>query len=98
MRFVDAHHVRHWAEGGETSVANTLLLCSHHHGLVHEGGFRIRRDVNGDVYFERPDGRVIPKGGYEVDDARPDPIRLGDTSAEAWLADVVRRRKPTAER
>ncbi|MGQ0834472.1 MAG: DUF222 domain-containing protein, partial [Gammaproteobacteria bacterium] len=27
-RYVDAHHIRHWAEGGDTSVENLTLLCS----------------------------------------------------------------------
>ncbi len=81
-RFVDAHHVRHWIDGGETSVENTLLLCSHHPALVHEGGFRIRRDADGEIFFERPDGRVIPKGGYEPDDARADPIHLEGGSTD----------------
>lgn len=96
-RFVDAHHIRHWSDGGETSIDNTLLLCSHHHRLVHEGGFRIRRNRAGDTWFERADGRVIPRCGYRVDDARPDPVHLKDTSAKAWLADRVKRRKPVAE-
>jgi Domain of unknown function (DUF222)/HNH endonuclease len=30
-RYVDAHHIRHWASGGETSLDNLTLLCSHHH-------------------------------------------------------------------
>jgi predicted restriction endonuclease len=37
-RFVEAHHVHHWVEGGETSVDNLLLLCSYHHRLLPEGG------------------------------------------------------------
>jgi hypothetical protein len=41
LRFTDAHHVRHWADAGETSLWNCLLLCSHHHRLVHEGGWRV---------------------------------------------------------
>ena len=36
-----AHHVRHWAEGGDTSLSNTVLLCSRHHHYVHEGGWTI---------------------------------------------------------
>jgi hypothetical protein len=59
QRFVDAHHIRHWAEGGETSIDNLVLLCRHHHQLVHESGFGIERNVDGCIRFRRPDGRVI---------------------------------------
>ncbi|HLF11199.1 MAG TPA: HNH endonuclease signature motif containing protein, partial [Gammaproteobacteria bacterium] len=106
-RFVDAHHIRHWAEGGETSVENTTLLCTHHHTLLHEGRYRLRRDQDGELYFQRADGRVIPRCGYRADDAYPlddahehsadmenDPE---NPSAEGWLAAVVIRRKPSAE-
>ncbi len=67
-RFVDAHHIRHWADGGETSLANTMLLCGGHHRLVHEGGYHIRTDHQGRWYFMRPDGRAIPRYGYHSDD------------------------------
>jgi len=40
-RFLDAHHIRHWAHGGETSKENLIMLCRHHHRLVHEGGVRL---------------------------------------------------------
>ena len=74
MRCDAAHHVRHWADGGETSLANTLLLCSAHHRLVHEGGYRIRRDCAGQWFFQRPDGRAIPARGYRPDDMCDDGI------------------------
>jgi hypothetical protein len=67
-RYVDGHHIRHWAHGGETSLDNTVLLCSHHHVLLHEGGFKMRRDESGAFIFRRPDGRVIPRGGYRAED------------------------------
>jgi len=41
LRFTDAHHVKHWADGGETAFENLVLLCSHHHRLVHEEGWRV---------------------------------------------------------
>lgn len=41
LRFCDAHHLRHWADGGETSMANCLSLCKFHHTLVHERGWRV---------------------------------------------------------
>ena len=37
------HHIRHWADGGATSVQNAASLCSAHHTLVHEGGYTIQR-------------------------------------------------------
>ena len=58
-RWIDAHHIQHWAQGGETSLDNLVLLCALHHRLVHEGGFRIERRRDGSVYFARPDGRVV---------------------------------------
>ena len=59
-RFVDAHHIKHWADGGETSVENLVLLCSSHHKLVHEGGFQIGRDQTEQLFFRRPDGKAVP--------------------------------------
>jgi hypothetical protein len=70
-RFVDAHHIRHWAEGGETSLENLILLCTQHHRLLHEGQFAIRHNGNS-MYFERRDGRAIPKCGYRFEDSMDD--------------------------
>jgi hypothetical protein len=58
-RFVDAHHIRHWADGGNTSIDNLVLLCRHHHRLVHEDGFGVERTAGNGIRFIRPDGRVI---------------------------------------
>jgi hypothetical protein len=52
-RWLDAHHVMHWADGGETSLENTILLCSRHHGLLHDGAFGIRSGPGGDWEFGR---------------------------------------------
>ena len=43
LRFLDAHHVQHWAKGGETTADNLVLLCRRHHRLVHEGGWHVDR-------------------------------------------------------
>ncbi len=59
LRFTDAHHVKHWADGGETSLRNLVLLCRKHHRAVHEGGVRVCLDVEGKVAFFAPDGRVL---------------------------------------
>ena len=41
-----------------------MLLCTRHHTLVHEGGFRIEKDFKDRWSFLRPDGSAIPKFGY----------------------------------
>jgi hypothetical protein len=53
-RYVDAHHIRHWADGGDTSLENLTLLCSHHHRALHEGRFAVRHDAHGAIYFRVP--------------------------------------------
>lgn len=58
QRWVDAHHIDHWIDGGATHRDNLVLLCAAHHRLVHEGGFRVGGDAN-DLRFERPDGSLI---------------------------------------
>jgi len=39
--WLDAHHIKHWADGGSTDLENLVLLCGHHHKLVHEHGYRV---------------------------------------------------------
>jgi 5-methylcytosine-specific restriction endonuclease McrA len=60
QRFVDAHHVRHWAHGGETRLDNLVLLCRRHHRLVHEGGYSIERLPGDRLRFRDPRGGPIP--------------------------------------
>ena len=57
--FMEAHHLRHCAQGGTTSLENTTLLCSAHHRAVHEGGFRIERAAGGQLCFFEPGGKRI---------------------------------------
>lgn len=61
-RYTHAHHIRHWADGGETSLSNLVTLCHHHHHLVHEGGYGVR-NVDGKIEFTTPRGRPIAAGG-----------------------------------
>ena len=64
QRFLNCHHIEHWSNGGETSMDNLMLLCTKHHALVHESGFRIERDFRDKWYFARPDGIAVPECGY----------------------------------
>jgi hypothetical protein len=56
-RYVDAHHIHHWAMGGETKLSNLVQLCRFHHRQVHEGRVVISRLDDGALRFLRPDGR-----------------------------------------
>jgi hypothetical protein len=58
-RYLDAHHVKHWIDGGETKLSNLLSLCRTHHRLVHEGGITISVRDEGGWRFVRPDGRAF---------------------------------------
>jgi hypothetical protein len=54
------HHIRHWAEGGETEPENLILLCRAHHWAVHEGGCLVEGHAPRGLVFRRPDGRILP--------------------------------------
>jgi len=39
----EAHHIVPWSHGGRTDLADGVLLCRHHHLLVHNNGWRVER-------------------------------------------------------
>ncbi len=55
-RFTEAHHIVWWRHGGRTDLSNLLLICSFHHRLVHELGWSVRREAEGEVGWFHPDG------------------------------------------
>lgn len=62
-RHLHAHHLRSWLRGGRTDVDNLVLVCSFHHALVHDRGYRIRRGPGGGWQTSRPDGTPVPAAG-----------------------------------
>ena len=54
-RRVEVHHIHHWLHGGPTVVTNLITLCTYHHHLLHERGWRITGEPSGPVEFVRPD-------------------------------------------
>jgi hypothetical protein len=54
----DAHHIKHWANGGVTALSNLVLMCRRHHRLVHEGQFEVRI-VDGRPIFTGPDANSV---------------------------------------
>jgi Domain of unknown function (DUF222)/HNH endonuclease len=70
----DIHHLIPWSEGGPTSLDNLVMLCRHHHTLVHEGGWRIQ-GTPGHLSFYRPDGSQLDADPL----SRPLPTALPST-------------------
>jgi hypothetical protein len=65
-----AHHLVHWCEGGETSLVNMILLCGHHHRLIHAGPWQIRCSGPNDFEFDPPSGvRRMTSTGREPPDS-----------------------------
>jgi Domain of unknown function (DUF222)/HNH endonuclease len=58
-RYVDGHHIHHWAEGGETKLSNLVSLCRMHHRAVHEGGITIQRLDDGAWRFVKRSGESL---------------------------------------
>ena len=73
QRHLQAHHRQHWANGGETSLENLVLLCYQHHRLVHEGGYTVEGDAEGSIRFRNRHGIVWP-----LAPPRPPPGRADD--------------------
>jgi 5-methylcytosine-specific restriction endonuclease McrA len=61
VRFGQGHHIRHWAQGGPTTLSNLATLCRRHHRAVHEEGYQVDRQPDGALCFRKPDGRLLPE-------------------------------------
>src|SRR5437867_9100489 len=75
VRFGQGHHIRHWAHGGRTTLSNLALLCRRHHRAVHEEGYEMDRQPDGELSFRRPDGRLLPEVPPPID-MPDDPVKV----------------------
>jgi hypothetical protein len=66
VRFTVPHHVRHWADGGATSLDNSVLLCAFHHNAVHHDGFVVRALGGGRFRFFTPEGLPLGREGARM--------------------------------
>jgi len=91
LRFTDAHHIVHWADGGETSLRNLVLLCGRHHRRIHEDGHRVFSDRDGEIVFFTPSGKAL----FDVSlppELPPDPVeRLVRSNRERGIMPDRRR-------
>ena len=78
-RFVEAHHIKHWADGGPTDLGNLVTLCSAHHTALHEGRFTVRHSADVALAFHRPDGRALENAPSLL------PRQLRANTRTSWL-------------
>lgn len=78
--WTEAHHINPWADGGNTDLCDGVLLCRHHHMLLHNNHWNIVR--RGSEYSLIPPPEIDP--GQE-----PIPLR----SKSAALHDLRRERR-----
>lgn len=53
-RWTDGHHITAWSDGGSTALDNAVLLCRHHHRLIHQGDWVVRLAADGHPEFVPP--------------------------------------------
>jgi hypothetical protein len=100
-RYVDGHHIHHWANGGETKLSNLVQLCRFHHRQVHERKVEIQQLDDGALRFLKPDGgsfdSVAPDHTQPLGDWRQLPaihdqlgIRIdANTAATRWAGEKM---------
>jgi hypothetical protein len=98
-RYVDGHHIQHWADGGETKLSNLVTLCRFHHRAVHEGGLRVTRcddgawafnNKHGESMFACAPGHTQPPGDWTrlpTDHAERGIVITANTAATRWLGE-----------
>ncbi len=79
-KHLDAHHIEHWASGGETSLDNLIEVCHYHHVKLHEGGYSVQRLESGELIFYQPDETRVPTQSEPINSDEP----LRDSEADLW--------------
>ncbi|GAA2301982.1 hypothetical protein GCM10009853_068140 [Glycomyces scopariae] len=62
MAWAEAHHIVHWADGGETNADNLILLCRFHHGRIHTTGWSVEKTGPGRAVITHHDHPLIADG------------------------------------
>lgn len=67
----EIHHILPWELGGPTNLHNLLPLCSRHHHLVHDGGWRLELGADRKLTITKPDGTLHGRCRPDIPDERP---------------------------
>ncbi len=92
-RFLTPHHVQHWVRTHATDEPNLVMVCWHHHLLVHEFGWSVTLDDESLPVWFRPSGRVYDPGPAPPEEppepVPPDPPSLASAAGYSRLFDAL---------
>ena len=92
-RFLNPHHIQHWAKKGPTELNNLVTVCSSHHTLIHRFGWNVALESGQPIWF-KPLGRRYEPGPappeHPSDRSSPDPHRLAQTAAYSRMFDLLK--------
>lgn len=81
-KHLDAHHIVHWSNGGETSMDNLIEVCHYHHVQLHEGGYTVHRSKTGELQFYKPNGSRLNSSLAQINSD----TSLQISARQAWHA------------
>lgn len=90
--WTDAHHVRHWADGGGTAIGNLVLLCGHHHRTVHRTPWRVLIRPDGHPEWQPPPWVAPP--GTRIPGRPRTPTRPTDCAPPVHATEPTTRMQP----
>ncbi|GAB3306769.1 HNH endonuclease signature motif containing protein [Haliea atlantica] len=93
--YVDAHHIQHWSEGGETRLDNLVTLCRFHHRELHRGCFDIRLKGDTAEVFRQKSAGTPSSTGATGANATAQPCGKGENASAEWFD---RAQKPSSSR
>ena len=97
-KFTDVHHIRWRSRGGKNRLANLAELCWHHHWLVHEGGWGLVAEADGELTAIQPNGERLTlrsvtidpgDGGVETRNTHRGITIAPDTCIPRWYGDPL---------
>ena len=90
-KYLDAHHIKHWANGGETSLSNLVMLCRQHHRELHKNAFSIEINKN-ELIFITAKGKRMKESIYPQfieSSLKSLPKVTKDVMANKWRGEII---------
>jgi hypothetical protein len=81
--FTNCHHIEQWTAGGLSDLSNLVLLCKHHHDLIHTKVWSLSGDANVELRFVGPTGQVMTTRPSRLWTQVTDPTVLAERRAQA---------------